>query len=257
MATGSPKRKKRRVLLKANKHLYRYSGIYFVVFFILALIAFWSSYYSRLTASMDFEVHFHGITMTLWCIMLISQAFFVRFKKFSWHRFSGRLSYILVPLVILSGFNIAHYTIENVPVGHPARYYQSALMFNSIVVFAIIYGLAIYFRKKPLQHARYMVCTILPFITPITDRIIFKYIPALVDYAPTADGIRMVPALGFLLGQVILISLILWDWKKNKQLNAFVIVWIPLTIYHLSVLHFYQYPFWHSFTEWLMSLPLS
>lgn len=247
----------RKYLIKANKHLYQYSGIYFVVFSLMALIAFWSSYYSRLTAPMDFEVHFHGITMTFWCFMLIGQAFFIRFKKYNWHRFTGKLSYFLVPLIIISGFNIAHFTIENVPPGHPARYYRSALMFNSIIVFAIIYGLAIYNRKKPLLHARYMVCSILPMITPITDRIIFKYIPSLVSYAPVAEGIRMVPAIGFGLGQVLLISLIVWDWWKNKQFNAFIIVWIPLTIYHISVLYFYQYPFWQRFTEWLMAFPLS
>ena len=257
MTKPSGSRKKRNYLVRANRHLHQYSGIYFVVFFLLALIAFWSSYYSRLSAPMDFEVHFHGITMTLWCLLLISQAFFIRFKKYSLHRFSGKLSYVLVPLIVISGFNIAHYTIENVPAGHPARYYQAALMFNSIIVFALIYGLAIYFRKKPLLHARYMICTILPLITPISDRIIYKYIPTLVNYAPTADGIRMVPALGFALGQIVLISLMVWDWKKNQQFNAFFIAWIPLTIYHLSVLYFYQFPFWQSFTEWLMSLPLS
>ena len=257
MKKSTTARKKKNYGIKVNRHLYQYSGIYFVVFFLLALIAFWTSYYGRLSAPMDFEVHFHGITMTLWCLMLISQAFLIRFKKHSWHRFSGKLSYLLVPLIVISGFNIAHFTIDNVPEGHPARYYRAALMFNSIVVFAIIYGLAIYFRKKPKLHARYMICTILPLITPITDRIIFKYIPALVSYAPAADGIRMVPALGFALGQIVLIALIIWDWKKNRQFNAFFIAWIPLTIYHISVLYFYEYSFWQTFTEWLMSLPLS
>jgi len=257
MAKALPNRKRKNYLIKANKHLYRYSSIYFVVFSLLALVAFWSSYYSRLWAPMAIEVHFHGITMTLWCVMLIGQAFFIRFKKYNLHRFTGKLSFLLVPLIIISGFNIAHFTIENIPVGHPARYYSSALMFNSIIVFALIYGLAIYHRKKPLLHARYMVCSILPLITPISDRIIFKYIPSLVSYAPVAEGIRMVPAIGFSLGQILLISLIIWDWRKNKQFNAFFIVWIPLTIYHFSVLYFYQYSFWQGFTEWLMSLPLS
>lgn len=257
MTKSSRVRKKKSTLIKVNRHLYQYSVIYFIVFFVFVLIAFWTSYYGRLSAPMDFEVHFHGITMTLWSIMLIGQAFFIRFKKRKLHHFAGKLSYLLVPLIIISGFNIAHYTIQNVPVGHPARYYQAALMYNSIIAFAIIYGLAIYFRKNPKMHARYMICTILPLITPISDRIIYKYIPALVSYAPAADGIRMVPALGFLIGQIILISLIIWDWKKNKQFNAFFIVWIPLTIYHFSVLNFYRYPFWQKFTEWLMSLPLS
>ena len=235
--------KKKSTVLMVNRHLYQNSGIYFVVFFVLVLIAFWTSYYGRLRTQMDFEVHFHGITMTLWCILLIGQAFYILFKKRKLHHFTGKLCYFLVSLIIISGFNIAHFTIQNVPLGHPARYYQAALMYNSIIVFAIIYGLAIYFSPPPM-HARYMVCTIFPRITPISDRIIFKYILALVSFAPAKDGIRMVPALGFLLGQIILISLIIWDWRKNKQFKAFFIAWIPLTIYHFSVLNFYQYPFW-------------
>jgi hypothetical protein len=240
-----------------NKHLYKYSGVYFIAFFLLVLIAFWTSYYGNLSAPMETQIRLHGITMTAWCLMLITQALLIRYKQFKIHHFLGKLSYLLVPVIIFSGFNIAHHTIQNIQIGHPVRYYQVALMFNSIVVFAIIYGLAIYFRKKAALHARYMICTIFPLITPVTDRIIYKYIPSLISLAPTSDGIRMVPALGFALGQIILIALIIWDWRQNKQVNAFLIAWVILTIYHITVLRFFKFEFWASISEWIMSLPLS
>jgi hypothetical protein len=243
--------------LHLDGFLYNRSAIAFVLFFGLAIWAFWTSYYGKLTADFPTAIRFHGVTMSLWCLMLISQAFLIRLKKNKIHRLIGKLSYIIVPFILFSGAHLAQITINDSPPGSELYYYLIALMFNSLILFATLYGLAMWNRKKPLTHARFMACTIFPLFTPITDRLIYKYFEELIPLAPTLNGIPMVPALGFALADVILIGLLVWDWRAHKRLDVFPLVLALTVIYHLSVLTFYRFSFWKQTGDLFMSFPLS
>lgn len=236
----------------------RNAGFYFVIFFGLVLWAFWTSYFGKLGQSMETHIHWHGAAMTLWCLMLISQAFLIRWKQYTWHRWVGRSSYILVPFLLFSGVHIAQITIrQSGAEGTGLYYYLAALMFNALIVFAVLYGLAIWNRKTPALHARWMISTMFPLITPVTDRLIYKYIDGLVPRVPVIDGMTMVQLYGFGLGEIILLGLALWDAVKNKQYNVFPFVLGLLFLYHLSVITFHQFAWWRSIGDWMMRLPFS
>jgi len=240
-----------------NKFLYQKSAFWLILFFVIAVFGFWKSYYSFPDKDISFNQHFHGISMTLWCLMLIGQAFLIRAKKYNIHRVVGKSSYLLFPILIFSTFLLIHAGLSgrgfiNTPVLH-----NLALMVNATVALVIIYGLGIYFRKDRLTHARYMVCTIFPLFTPITDRIIYNYIRPLVQYAPTIEGNPIVPFYGFLLANLILIGLVIWDWKSNKRKDVFLIVLGILLLYHISVFTFYQFGFWEGFGSWFLGLGLT
>ena len=131
-------------------------------------------------------------------------------------------------------------------------------MYNSLIAFAIIYALAVYYRKNAALHSRLMVCTVFPLITPVTDRLIYKYFPTLIEYAPTmADGSPMVPALGFAAADLILIILLIWDWIRHKRFDVFAFVLGLLLIYHASVIVFYNASFWHTIADVMMKVPFS
>jgi len=69
-------------------------------------------------------------------------------------------------------------------------FFQFALMLNAIAAFVVLYGLAIYYRRQPLQHARYMGCTVFPLFTPITDRLIYAHWPSLTSLVPRSTASR-------------------------------------------------------------------
>jgi uncharacterized membrane protein len=240
-----------------DRFLYTQSAFAFMVFFGLAVWAFWTSYYGKLNEDMTWAIRFHGMTMTAWCLMLIGQALLIRLKKNRLHRLIGKLSYGIVPLIVLSGAHLAHITVSDMEKGSPVYYYFIALMFNSLIVFAILYGLAMWHRKTPLTHARYMVCTIFPLFTPITDRLIYKYFDSLVPLAPALEGMPMVQVLGFAFADLLLLILLIWDWRAHKRLDVFPVALLVLGIRRLSVITFYKFPFWQKTGDWIMSLPLS
>jgi hypothetical protein len=230
-------------LLKLNQFLYQRSAIYMTAFFGFILIAFWSSYFSILGQDMTFYVHFHGIFMTLWCLVLIAQAFLIRVKKYRVHTIVGKASYLIFPILVLSTILLIHATVRKSQVVNFGTYFSMALMVNATIVLVIIYGLGIYFQKDRFTHARYMICTIFPLFTPITDRIIYKYLFGMVEYAPKLEGFPVVPFYGFLLADILVIGLAIWDWKTHRRKDVFLIVLALLLIYHISLFTFYKFPF--------------
>ena len=130
------------------------------------------------------------------------------------------------------------------------------LVVNALVAFLLLYGLAMWYRPQPAIHARFMIATIFPLFTPVTDRLIGRYVPAIVPLVPRIDGSPVVPTAGFLLADVMLAVLSVWDWRMNKR-RVFPIALAVLIAYHASVLTFYQFGFWRAFAEWFLTLPLS
>jgi len=238
--------------MKLEKTLLQQSYFYFIGFFVLVVAAFWMTYITRIFEQPNYRMHLHGAALTLWCLMLISQAYLIRTKNNGLHKRIGKLSYILVPLILFTTLDLFLYRFSDAPKLNTLDYHSAALVLNALIAFIIFYGLAIFYRKKSGLHARYMVSTVFPFVTPATDRIIHIYFPSVVPQFYAIEGTPMVPIAGFLMADLILVGLIIWDWRSHKRLNVFPFVFLIMLIYHYSVLNFHKFQFWRSFTEWLV-----
>lgn len=236
--------------MKLERAIFERSYIYFFGFFLLVLSAFWVTYITRIFDQENYRMHLHGATLFLWCLMLIIQPLLIRKKMYLVHRRIGKFSFVLVPAMVFTTFDLLRYRIKSQPT---IDYTFIALVLNALLVFIILYGLAIYYRKKSALHARYMLCTIFPFFTPATDRIISIYFPATLKHFPLLNGQPNVMLFGFVLADIILIGLCIWDWRSHQRLNVFPFALLLLMTYHYSVNTFYQYTFWQTFCNWLMN----
>ena len=198
-------------------------------------------------------MHLHGLALILWCLMLISQAYLIRLNKRTLHKRIGKFSYVLVPFMLFTTVDLLRYKLHHVTALHTMDFFFVALVVNALVVFVILYGLAILFRKQSGLHARFMLCTVFPMFTPATDRIIYIFIKPVVPYLYTIEGNPVAPVVGFFLANVLLIMFCIWDWRSHKRLNVFPLVLILLLLYHYSVLNFYKFQFWKSFSVWLIN----
>jgi len=198
-------------------------------------------------------MHLHGMALILWCLMLISQAYLIRVNKRPLHRFIGKFSYVLVPFVIFTTLDLLRYKLRDIQELQTMNNFFVALVVNALIAFAILYGLAMYNRKKPTVHARYMACTVFPMLTPATDRIIHIFMKPVVPYLYTIEGHPIAPVVGFFIADLLLIGLCIWDWRSHNRRNVFPVVLIILLLYHYSVLNFYKFQFWKSFSAWLVS----
>jgi hypothetical protein len=226
---------------------------WFSGFFLFAFWAFWPSYFSHPLAQPEVRLHTHGIAMTLWCVMLISQAYLIRKGLKQTHRLVGKLSYALAPFIALATINLVHFRMKGAPLSNLTLYFMT-LMLNAVVVFIAFYGLAMYHRHRPALHARYMICTAFPLFTPVTDRLIFNHFPSLIPLVPVLDGNPLVQIAGFLLADVLLLVLTIWDWRANKRKDVFAIALGSMVLYHVSVLTLYRVSLWKDFAEWFVKL---
>ena len=235
--------------MKLERTIFEKSHVYFLVFFLIVLAAFWFTYITRIFEQENYRMHLHGSILFVWCLMLIIQPLLIRKKMNVVHRWIGKFSFVLVPLLVLTTFDLLRYRIQSQPA---IDYAFMALVINALVAFIILYSLAIYHRKKQALHARYILCTIFPFFTPATDRIISIYFPSTLEYFPLLNGQPNVMMFGFALADVILIGLCIWDWRSHRRVNVFPFALFVLVTYHYSVFTFYQYNFWKNFCDWLI-----
>lgn len=237
-----------------ERALYKKSHLYFLAFFACMLAAFWYTYFTRLFEQETWRQHAHGIALILWCLMLVGQPLLILAKQFAWHRRVGRLSYLLVPVLLLTTLDLLKYRLAKSPQLTAGDFAFVALVVNALIAFGILYGLAIYFRKRPVIHARFMVATAFPMFTPITDRILFIYFPSVAPYLPLMEGQPNAPIAGFLLADVMLVGLSVWDWVAHKRWNVFPFALVVLLVYHWSFLYGYQVAAWQRFCVWFAAL---
>jgi len=140
-------------------------------YFLLALVpvfvaGFWIPYLSEIPsfeASITPAVHVHAVLLFAWLALLIAQPFAVRYRALAIHRQLGRLSYVLmaliVPFTIAMIFKEYH---ERVSDGSPIYVARNAELLSAaqLAVTVAVYLLAIMRirRRDVAAHMRYMIC---------------------------------------------------------------------------------------------------
>jgi hypothetical protein len=157
---------------------YNYVHLFFLVIFLVLIWGFWKTYIVFFPAfkGFGFMHHIHGLLMMSWISMLIVQPLLIRSKKLSLHRTIGKVSYIVVPLLLLSIFTVSRISFYKVlPEAPQQAIAEIALNIPALIAFAILYGLAIWKRKESRIHMRYMLGTSLLMIGPGLGRALIMY----------------------------------------------------------------------------------
>jgi hypothetical protein len=195
---------------------------------LLVLAGFYSSYFLVFFQPAPLIIDIHFTLMTLWIAMLIVQPFLIKYKKVAIHRRLGKLSYVLVPLVLVSGFlmiRFSYYRVldelhQKAAIGlnqlNPAQILQQAAAYEAIaffwlLMFALFYCLAVINRRKSGNHARYMVGAALALLGPTVDRILILNFK--LEKLP---GSIPIECAAFFIANIIL-ALLLWkDYTNNR-----------------------------------------
>jgi len=225
------------------------SSPFFVGLLLLAVVAFWPTYLSRLGASTPYT-HLHAFTATLWIVLLIAQPAAVRSGNLAWHRTLGQLAYGLAPLLVLTVVLLAHSDI----VGLEGRAFvdQSYLLYLRISLaglFSLTAGLALITRRTTALHARFMVCTAFPLIDPVLSRMM-----RWIEPNPTWNYQWFT----FALTDLVILAAVWWDrgnhrgrWVFPAILPLFVLTQLP-ALWGLT-----ETSVWQLLSRWFAALPLT
>jgi hypothetical protein len=142
--------------------------------FPLAAFAFWRGYISQISTA-SVEAHVHGITATLWLMLLVAQSWTIHGGHRAAHRSLGAASLLLFPLFLAGGVGIFFGMADRYVSGSPfhAMYAPRLawLDFVAVGAFAYFYYEALRQRRKVHIHARYLLATAIFLLPPIFGRL--------------------------------------------------------------------------------------
>ncbi len=233
-------------------------GYWLLLYVPLIAAGFYVTYFSVIHKPQATIIHLHFILMALWLAMAIAQPFFIKYKMLHRHRITGRISYVLFPLVWLSGYAMMRFGYFNyidplaamqengLPVySRQQLLYEGAdyilLPFVYVCWMPLFYGLGIIHRKKMHPHSRYMLAAILTITGPVVDRIFFILLGI--------NAVAGIPAeyISFLLVDLLLLFLLLKDKQAGLNLR-------PLTICLLLYVGLQLFYYFARGTGWWQSL---
>jgi hypothetical protein len=227
------------------------SGYYMIGLLAVAVFAFWPSYFGKLPARLDPYTHLHAAGMLCWFAFLIAQPMLVRSGRMTLHRVLGKLSYVLVPLILGASLLLAHarFSAMDEATFALAGKFLYLPVFTA-AVFAVIYGLAVGTRHKTTLHARFMIATAMTLIDPAVARIIaFRFAPF--------ENELMFQVVGFGLTDLLLVTLIVLERRRKQGRAAFPIALAIFATGHILWFTFAQTETWMTFARWYRELPLT
>jgi hypothetical protein len=228
----------------------------FSVFTLAMVVAFWPSYFSRLADQPSVHHHAHGIAMTAWLALLVAQASLMRGGNRALHRRLGLVSYVLVPVIVVVTLRFVHYTVREAPELGDYGLFFLALVVLTLVTFVTLFALAMVYRSQPAVHARFMVSTLFPLFPPVTDRLIARFAPSIIDWMPRIGGAEILQCAGFAIADAILAGLAIWDWRKNDR-RVFLVALVIVVAGQAAILNAHRVGVWQAFGPWFVALPLT
>ena len=217
-----------------------------LLFPIIIVIGFARTYYLKAAFGTppvpSLLVHLHGLVMTAWVLYFVAQVWLIRSKRARVHMRAGMIGIALAIVVIVVGFFTAAgaaFGSASAPPDIPPLQFMIVPM-TDLVMFAGLFGAAIYFRKRPAHHKRLMLLTVINFLPPAIARI------------PIESLQGFGPLFFFGLPAVLTIGLLIYDtWRNRKLDRVFLVGSIALIVSYPIRLMLMGTPAWITFAEWV------
>lgn len=216
----------------------------------ITFFGFYPTYFGKLGGSIPPIYHIHSGMMLLWLSMSVAQPFLIKFNKIRYHKTIGKASYVLMPLIIVSGYFILRFSYHRALSGEavgPEGYYAEDLplhikaaefvVIGSVywVWLMVYYSLGIFFRKKLVAHATFMLAAALTILGPAGDRLIGNICDRM-GWPFNAVAANLV----FALVGMIFLSLLFAHKQKKLSLQPTLTV---LLIHGIGIFLFYSIPY--------------
>jgi len=169
----------------------------------------------------------HGLVMTVWFALLITQTRLVAAGRTDLHRRLGVAGAIWAVVIMVVGVATAIDALRRgaTPVPEVTPIMFMAIPFVEVTVFAALVGVALWYRRRSDFHKRLMLLATLSILSPGVARIPLEFIKQ--------GGLPMIIGLTLLL----LIVCVVVDTVRNRRLHpafgwggAFVVVSWPLRL---------------------------
>jgi hypothetical protein len=152
-------------------------------------------------------VHVHGIVMTAWVVLFIVQITLVAKRRTKTHQQLGILGAIISALVVVVGILTALYAAARGASPGPPPLAFLIIPLGDMMLFALLIGAALYYRKRLDVHKRLMLLAATNMLVPAIARIPLNVI--------TNGG----PLAFFGLTDICIIGFVAFDTFRHRRLH--------------------------------------
>jgi len=197
------------------------------------------------TPALPLSIHVHGVLFTTWVLLFVAQTSLVAANRTSLHRRLGVAGALLAVTMVVSGAALA---IESARMARPALgvlkgaspLFVLVIPLASVVVFTILVGLGLYYRRHAEAHKRLMLLATIALLPPPLGRI------------------RILAAAGpqafFGVTVLFIVAVLAYDYWTRRRIHA-VSLWggLFLALSFPGRLAIGNTQAWHVFAQWLVS----
>jgi hypothetical protein len=184
-------------------------------FAVIVFAGFARTYYLKTLFGLpplpSIAVHAHGMVMTAWVLLFITQVRLVASHRVRLHQRLGYASIALAVLMVAIGvwtaLRAARFGSPSTPVGFSEPTF-SIVPLGDMALFTLFYGAAIFYRRRPARHKRFMYLTVVNFLPPAVGRLPLGFVAA----HPVLFGLG-VPA-------VLSLGMLAFDTWRNKKVDG-------------------------------------
>jgi len=155
-------------------------------------------------------VHIHGLLMTAWIALFATQVWLISSRQVRVHQRLGYAGVGLAVLIVAAGLVTAlragKYGASSFPPNIPALAFMAVPLFD-LLMFAMLFGGAVYYRKKPAAHKSLMLLTAINFVPPALARI------------PIAPLLNLGPVWFFGCPTLVILICLGIDWRRRGRIN--------------------------------------
>lgn len=230
---------------------YKKVVFFFAIILMIALPGFYKSYFALFPefAGLKNIHHFHATVLLAYLIMLVVQPILISRKKFAAHRFIGKVSYLLVPLIFVSLVLVYHNQYLRMVLDGKPESDTLAFVFaptTDAIPFLIFYLIAVFNTKQTPIHMRFIIASAIVAAGPGFGRIFIYWFG--VDVFAAIQIVTLVSLLTF-------VALIFYDKRKKLsfRINPYTIAFIIWLIPNILIIFFPNTTIWQGIAKWLVT----
>jgi hypothetical protein len=180
-------------------------------------------------------------------LLLITQGWLMAHGRLATHRRVGKLSLVLAPLFVASGFMIVH-AMAATTTGFDGRFGPRLVFVDLLATlyFAFAYAAALYYRRQTALHARWMVTTAILLVPPALSRLGGAF--------PFITSFEMSFHISFFAIEAIILLLLLDDARGDRVRAPYLVFLAVVVVQQLGFVLIPHIAGWPRFVAWYAGL---
>ncbi len=218
-----------------------------LAFLGIAITGFSTTFFmplARGTFSAPLVVHVHGALLFSWLLLLITQALLVRHRRLPIHRRLGWVGAVLAVAIVVSGVLVGEFAARrDLAATHQTWPFGAFVnIIIEMVVFGTLVAAAVFVRRDPERHKRFLVLATISALGPAWFRFrhFMPFVPnPLVTFSLIADS--------------VLIVVMARDWLVSRRVHpVYVRAGAAMFAVHMVELAAADTPLWTHLGKWLL-----